>query len=88
MFCFFWVFHFCNVKYIRNDKALLLLGQRLALIRKQQKLTQKQVAFEAGISDNQLRRLEKGTLNTGISTLFAVVKVFDISMKDFFDFEL
>lgn len=72
--------------YIRHDKGLVLLGRRIREIRRQQKISQDQLAFESGISKNQISRIERGEINTGISTLFILAEILNVPVKDFFDF--
>ncbi len=72
--------------YFRHHKGLVRLGKRIKEIRRQQKISQDQLAFESGISKNQISRIERGDINTGISTLFILAEVLDVPIKDLFDF--
>ena len=72
--------------YYRNNRAIKNFGARIKKLRKQQKLTQKQLAFEIGISDIQIRRIEKGEINTSLSVIVGLSEVFGISMKELFDY--
>ena len=74
------------MKYIRNETAIKALGLRVKKLRKTQKISQKQLAFEAEIQETQLRRIEKGQINTGISTIVAIANALDVSLKELFDF--
>ncbi len=46
------------------------------------------MAFEIGIGEKHLRLIEKGTINTGVSTLFKIAEVLDIPYSQLLDFEL
>lgn len=72
--------------YYRNNIAIVEFGKRLKTLRKKQKLTQKQLAFEVGISDVQIRRIEKGEINTSLSVIVGVAESLNIPLKDLFDF--
>jgi transcriptional regulator with XRE-family HTH domain len=74
------------VKYFRDEKAIKKFGARVKYIRQSQKLTQKQLAFEVGISDTQIRRIEKGTINTSLSVIIGIASSFQINLKDLFDY--
>ena len=74
------------VKYIRNENAIKVLCQRIKKLRVAQKISQRQLGFEAGIPETQIRRIEKGQANTGISTIAAIANVLDVSLKELFDF--
>lgn len=72
--------------YYRNNIAIVEFGKRLKTLRKKQKLTQKQLAFEVGISDVQIRRIEKGEINTSLSVIVGVAESLNVPLKDLFDF--
>ena len=74
------------MKYLRDDKALKLIGKRIKELRNKQKLAQSQLAFDADIPRNQLIRIEKGEVNTGISTLVAIARALDVPLRDLFNF--
>ena len=74
------------MKYAREDKLLKILGKRIKLLRIRQGITQAQLAFEAEIPRMQVSRIERGEINTGISTLIRISKVLDITTKDLIEF--
>jgi transcriptional regulator with XRE-family HTH domain len=76
------------VKYLRNEKALKKLGERIRDLRVSQNTSQGQLAFEAGIPLNQVGRIERGEINVGVSTLFAIAKTLNLEVKEIFDFEI
>ena len=69
---------------IRDPAVMKKFGQRVLLLRKQKKLTQQQLAIQAGLSTSQIARIETGKLNTTISTLFSIAKAIDVELADFF----
>lgn len=64
--------------------ALIALGLRIKEIRKAQRMTQSQLAFEAGLEIRQIQRLEKGTANMGIANLLKIALVLDIRLEVLF----
>lgn len=72
---------------VRDDELLKKTGNRISLFRKKQNLSQSQLAFEAGLPLMQISRIERGVINSSISTLSAIANALDISLKDLFDFE-
>ena len=74
------------MKYIRDDKAIKLLGKKVREFRKKQKISQSQLAYEANIPRMQVSRIERGEINTSISTILAIARVLDIQVKEFFNF--
>jgi transcriptional regulator with XRE-family HTH domain len=77
---------FYGVSYSRHNKGIKLFGKKFREVRRKQKLTQSQLSFESGISINQISRIEKGEINTGISTIIILAEVLNVHPKDLFDF--
>jgi transcriptional regulator with XRE-family HTH domain len=74
------------VNYLRHNNGIKLFGKRLKDLRRKQKLTQSQLSFESGVSINQISLIEKGEINTGISTILILSEVLNVHPKDLFDF--
>ena len=74
------------MKYTRDEKAIRLLGRKVKELRKKQKISQSQLAFEANIPRMQVSRIERGEINTSISTIFAIARALDVQVKDLFNF--
>lgn len=72
--------------YSRHNKGLALFGKKFREIRRRQKLTQGQLSFESGISKNQISRIERGEINTGLSTIIILAEVMHVHPKELFDF--
>lgn len=79
---------FNAVKYQRNDEAILLLGKRIQELRKNLGISQSQLAFESGVRINQIGRIERGEINTSISTIFAIAKTLNIKAHDLINFDI
>jgi len=77
---------FYSVKYIRDEKFLKDFGINLRKVRKRKSITQEKLAFSIGIEISQISRIERGILNTSISTIKAIANDLDIPVKDLFDF--
>ena len=45
------------------------------------------LAKEADIEYSQLSKIERGVINTTISTVYALAQALDIPVKDFYDFK-
>jgi len=74
------------VKYIRNDRIIKKLGKKIRTLRKAQKISQSQLSFESNVRINQIGRIERGEINTSISTIIAIAEALDVELKDLFDF--
>ncbi|MBY0427200.1 MAG: helix-turn-helix domain-containing protein [Cytophagales bacterium] len=67
---------------IRNEGIIISFGDRLSKLRKQKGVTQEELAERAGISQVQVARIEKGKLNTTISTIYGIAGALGVSPKD------
>lgn len=61
-----------------------MLGKKIKQLREKEKISQTQLAFECGISQVQISRIERGEINTTVGTLSIIVEVFDVSIKELF----
>lgn len=72
----------------KSDKKFIKgLGKRIRELRKQQAISQDQLAFEVGIRREQVIRIESGKQSTSIDILRKIADNFDMKLKEFFDFE-
>jgi len=70
-----------------RDKAYLeAFGRHLQALRQAKGLSQQQLAFEAGLNKNQIGNIERGEVNTTISTIRSISKVLEVDCKALFDF--
>ncbi|WP_187658543.1 helix-turn-helix domain-containing protein [Flavobacterium macrobrachii] len=74
-----------NVKDIKYIKKF---GENLKQIRLNKNLSQEVLAFTADIPISQIGRIERGEINTTISTVKVLAEALDISVKELFDFEI
>jgi transcriptional regulator with XRE-family HTH domain len=62
-------------------------GKNLKLLRKARGFSQERLESEADVSKNQIGNIERGEINTTISTVYLIAKALDIHPKELFDFE-
>lgn len=75
------------MKSITSKTFRKKLGERIKEIRKGQKISQSQLAFESGTSREEIYRLELGYQNVTIEILHTIAKALDVHVKEFFDFD-
>jgi len=73
---------FCNVKAHYNKAIIRGLGKKIKKLREKENISQSQLAYECGISQVQISRIETGEINTTIGTLSLIAKVLGVSIKD------
>lgn len=70
---------------IRNQKAINAFAKRIKALRKEKGLSQYQLALEADIDRSQIILIEKGEINTTISTIYALADALGVKPKDLFE---
>ncbi len=72
-----------------EDKKELLLkfGKNLRKLRESKDFTQAQLANELNVEISQISRIERGLINTSVTTIFSIASVLKVSISDLFDFE-
>ena len=70
-----------------NKKILKALAKRIRSLRKEQGISQAQLAYESGVHRDQIGRIERGIQSTGIDVLERIATSFDMKLKELFDFE-
>ncbi|WP_200837054.1 helix-turn-helix domain-containing protein [Dyadobacter sp. 3J3] len=72
---------------IRNRKYLQAFGAHIRRLREAKNLSQEELYDLAGISKNQIGNIERGEVNTTISSVYAISKALDIPAPNLFMFE-
>jgi len=71
----------------QEKKYLLLFGENLRRLRKEKGLSQEHLAIDSDIPTNQIGRIERGEISTGVTTLYRIANALGVQIKDFFDFK-
>src|SRR3989337_2108453 len=77
---FFTIWSFASVRTI-DKKFLKALGKRIKGLRKSQKISQDQLAYESKMHRTHINRIENGKLEAGIPKLRAIAKALDVRLK-------
>jgi transcriptional regulator with XRE-family HTH domain len=71
----------------QDKKGVLInFGENLRKLRLSKGFTQEQLANELGIEISQISRIERGVINTSVTTLYAISKTLKIDVSDLFAF--
>ncbi len=74
--------------YARDEKVIKFLAKKIKELRRENEMTQEELANEAEIGIAQLKRIESGNINTSISTAYRISNALNVKIKDLFeDFE-
>ncbi len=74
-----------KVKSEEQNRVIVKLGLTIRKIREESTyFSQEQLALEIDLSENQIRRIEKGQTNPTIKTLLKIAKVLKVDIKDLF----
>lgn len=75
---------------MRNNDLYKLrkIATRIKELRKSSALTQEQLAEKANIDYKFFQKIENGTRNITVNTLIRICDSLNVSLKDFFDFDI
>lgn len=67
---------------VRNEHLIKVFGERVRVLRKEKGYTMEAFAGLAGIDARQLSNIERGKVNTTISSILVIAKALNISMSE------
>lgn len=73
--------------YIRNEKALILVGKNIKRLRELKGYSQREFADICNMESSQIGRIELGKINTSVSVLFKIAEVLQIKPSELLDVE-
>ncbi len=85
--CFYFVImiEFYAVESNEHNNAVVKLGLTIRKIREETTdFSQDKLALEVDLSENQIRRIEKGQTNPTIKNLLKIAKALKVDIKDLF----
>lgn len=71
----------------RNTHYIKEFGLHLKNLRKKRDLTQEQLAYDCDIPISQIGRIERGEINTTISTLYLLSKALELPTYELLKFK-
>ena len=71
-----------------DEEGLKLLGLRIREVRKQKNMSQEDLADISGLALSQVGRMERGDINSTMSSVFSICRALDIEVAEVFDFKL
>ncbi|WP_199915409.1 helix-turn-helix domain-containing protein [Aquimarina spinulae] len=72
---------------VKDHNYIIAFGKHLRSLRKKNKLSQERLANDADIPISQVGRIERGEVNTTLSTMRALSKALKIHITELFDFD-
>lgn len=81
IFCFN---EFRCVTKIRDNDYIKVFGNRVRELRIFKKISQEDLAYEADIPINQIGRIERGEINTTLSTINVIAKALKVETFELF----
>ena len=72
---------------IKNQEFISAFGKNLRKLRLGAKMSQEDLANDSNIPLSQIGRIERGEINTTISTAYVLAKALSIDIKDLFSFD-
>ena len=74
------------MKTLNPEELVKLVGKQIKRYRKEQNMTQFDLAIKSNMEENALQRIERGRTNASLKTLLKIVNGLNIEFKDLFDF--
>jgi len=74
------------MKVLNEEELVKIVGRQIKKYRKQQDMTQFDLAVKSNMEENALQRIETGRTNPSIKTLLKIVNALGIEFKELFDF--
>lgn len=74
------------MEYRKNEKFLIAFGKNLRKVRKSLGYTQAELANDLNIEISQISRIERGIINTSISTVYDISTILKIDIDTLFKF--
>lgn len=71
---------------VKNKEYIAAFGENLKRLRKKADLSQEDLANDADIPLSQVGRIERGELNTTISTVYVLANALNLDVSDLFKF--
>jgi transcriptional regulator with XRE-family HTH domain len=72
--------------YLKAPVLLSAFGDRVRTLRKKKSMTQEDLAHKAGIAVSHIGRIERGSLNPGIRTIFLIAEALEAEPKELLEF--
>ena len=69
-----------------KKSILISFGEKLRQFRLAKGFTQEQLANELGVEISQISRIERGVINTSVTTLYTISKTLKIDVSELFSF--
>jgi len=76
------------MNFKRNEQYIKTFGDHLRKVRKEKRLSQEELAHKAGLTLSQVGRIERGVINTSISTVYTLAEALEIKPKELFSFDM
>ena len=74
------------MEYLKNSEFLIQFGKNLKKIRESKGFTQAELANDMAVEISQISRIERGIINTSISTAHEISIALKIETTDLFKF--
>ena len=76
------------MKYLRDEEGLKRFGSRLRKIRIEKGFSQEDLAYSSELALSQIGRIERGVINTSLSTIFVIAKTLNVKVSYLFESEI
>jgi transcriptional regulator with XRE-family HTH domain len=75
------------VDKLDKNSILINFGKNLRLTRLEKGFTQEQLANELNVEISQISRIERGVINTSVTTLYSISKILNVDVSELFVYD-
>lgn len=68
----------------QEEKLIKKFGMTLAKLRKEKNVSQEELAWKAGIGDNQVGRIERSEHNPSLKTIIKIAIALEVEVRELF----
>jgi len=72
----------------KNEKLMLAFGEHIRKLRKEKGMSMEELADAAEVEYSQIAKIERGKINTSISTAFRLSTALEVPLEQLFQFQI
>jgi transcriptional regulator with XRE-family HTH domain len=70
-----------------DKKALRKFGEHLSRLRKQKKLSLRELSYACNVDNSKISKIEKGKVNITFNTILQLAEALEVNVSELMDFE-
>ena len=84
---YYW-YHYTMKKLVGNKNLLIMFGKHVKSLRQENKLSQEELAYKAGLHRTYIGMIERGEKNITLINIEKIANAFDIPLNKLMEFNI